>query len=255
MGDTAELLPCPFCGGVEIRFDLHTAAGRGMHHEGADVWSMCCYTCGATFPNRYERGLLVAAWNRRAHLAAGQAAGEGKSNAAPQEKVEVASPLTTSTDSRSSRLMSESENGSNPGHPVPAGAAPGNAALPDAREAAAGICNKLTNSGWDVRATAEYREGWVDAADLCESRIRALPASGEAWVPVRLFELMDIADEALDKDTYDEIRHWVGDGNIDAPDDGEIGITILTRRKINAVFLEIERIRKLLPAPPASKEG
>jgi hypothetical protein len=29
------------------------------------VYSMCCYECGATFPNRYRRELLVDAWNRR----------------------------------------------------------------------------------------------------------------------------------------------------------------------------------------------
>lgn len=43
-------------------------------------------------------------------------------HAAPQG-AEVASPLTASTGIRSSRLMSESENGSNPGRP-PVGAAP-----------------------------------------------------------------------------------------------------------------------------------
>lgn len=52
-----ELKPCPFCGGTHIRFDLH----RGDR----DVWSMCCYDCGATFPNRYKKELLVECWNRR----------------------------------------------------------------------------------------------------------------------------------------------------------------------------------------------
>lgn len=41
-------------------------------------------------------------------------------------------------------------------------------------ERAANAANARTEGGWDVRATAEYREGWVDAADRCESDIRAL---------------------------------------------------------------------------------
>ena len=52
---------CPFCGGKDIRF--------GKHHEAQSptqiVWSMCCYRCGATFPNRYKKELLVNAWNKR----------------------------------------------------------------------------------------------------------------------------------------------------------------------------------------------
>lgn len=60
------LKPCPFCGGADIRFDKHTAAGRGPYHFGETVYSMCCYQCGATFPNRYRRELLEEAWNRRA---------------------------------------------------------------------------------------------------------------------------------------------------------------------------------------------
>jgi len=62
------LLPCPFCGGADIRIDAHPRAGRGEHHA-ETVFSMCCYACGATFPNRYRRELLVTAWNTRAPLA------------------------------------------------------------------------------------------------------------------------------------------------------------------------------------------
>ena len=64
---TAELdrvLPCPFCGGSDIRFTRHPGEGRGLH-SGEDVWSTCCYQCGATFPNRYKKQLLVDQWNRR----------------------------------------------------------------------------------------------------------------------------------------------------------------------------------------------
>lgn len=61
-----ELKPCPFCGGTDIRIDRHAGAGNGIYRRGEDVYSMCCYQCGATFPNRYKRELLVDAWNRRA---------------------------------------------------------------------------------------------------------------------------------------------------------------------------------------------
>jgi Lar family restriction alleviation protein len=62
------LLPCPFCGGDDIRIDAHPHVGR-YEHEGETVYSMCCYACGAGFPNRYKRQLLVDAWDRRAATA------------------------------------------------------------------------------------------------------------------------------------------------------------------------------------------
>jgi len=61
---TAKWLPCPFCGGIDIRHDRHVGAGRGIHY-GEDIYSMCCYNCGATFPNRYRLELLLEAWNQR----------------------------------------------------------------------------------------------------------------------------------------------------------------------------------------------
>lgn len=57
-----EILPCPFCGGNDIRFTNH---GRLVRYRQEDVWSTCCYQCGATFPNRYQKQLLVDCWNRR----------------------------------------------------------------------------------------------------------------------------------------------------------------------------------------------
>ena len=57
-----ELKACPFCGGKDIRFDSHF---KPISPTGK-IWSMCCYDCGATFPNRYLKELLVEAWNRRA---------------------------------------------------------------------------------------------------------------------------------------------------------------------------------------------
>jgi Lar family restriction alleviation protein len=61
---TETLKPCPFCSGTDIRIDRHPNAGQGSH-RGEDVYSMCCYNCGATFPNRYRRELLVEHWNTR----------------------------------------------------------------------------------------------------------------------------------------------------------------------------------------------
>lgn len=64
---TDNLSPCPFCGGADIRIDAHRHAGRG-EHQGETIYSMGCYGCGATFPNRYRKELLIEAWNRRVVL-------------------------------------------------------------------------------------------------------------------------------------------------------------------------------------------
>lgn len=61
---TSVIHSCPFCGSDDIRFTCHVGEGRGFH-SGEDVWSTCCYVCGATFPNRYSKQLLVDQWNRR----------------------------------------------------------------------------------------------------------------------------------------------------------------------------------------------
>jgi Lar family restriction alleviation protein len=60
-----EFKPCPFCGGTDIRCDNHGKVSHDPMHRDDNVWSMCCYNCGATFPNRYNKALLVEAWNTR----------------------------------------------------------------------------------------------------------------------------------------------------------------------------------------------
>ena len=54
--------PCPFCNNKDIRFEKHI---NNLSPTG-EIWSMCCYKCGATFPNRYKKELLVKSWNARA---------------------------------------------------------------------------------------------------------------------------------------------------------------------------------------------
>lgn len=58
---TEKALPCPFCGGKDIRFTSHKI------HESptGEIWSICCYNCGAQFPNKYKKELLLTAWNTR----------------------------------------------------------------------------------------------------------------------------------------------------------------------------------------------
>ena len=63
---SAELLPCPFCGGTNIALAAHPQAGRGFDHHGDTVYSIDCMGCGASFPNRYRREILVEQWNTRA---------------------------------------------------------------------------------------------------------------------------------------------------------------------------------------------
>ena len=62
---TTELKPCPFCGDARITLARHPGAGRGMLHKGDDVFSIDCYGCGASVPNRYKQDVIIAAWNRR----------------------------------------------------------------------------------------------------------------------------------------------------------------------------------------------
>lgn len=57
----SEWRPCPFCGGTDIR----SAAHQDSRSPTGFIYSMCCYACGATFPNRYKAELLKSAWNRR----------------------------------------------------------------------------------------------------------------------------------------------------------------------------------------------
>lgn len=61
-----------------------------------------------------------------------------------------------------------------------------------------------------------------------------------------LFEIMDAADDALDKDTYDEVRRESAHFGRDIPADCAISITYGTRSKINKVFLAIDQIRNSL---------
>jgi len=58
---TDKLKPCPFCGGDNIKINCH----KRLESPTGEIWSMCCYACGATFPNRYIKSLLVEAWNKR----------------------------------------------------------------------------------------------------------------------------------------------------------------------------------------------
>lgn len=64
----SDFKPCPFCGGTDIRCDAHPFYERNRTET--KVYSMCCYKCGATFPNRFRRELLVEAWNRRVNITA-----------------------------------------------------------------------------------------------------------------------------------------------------------------------------------------
>ena len=81
---------------------------------------------------------------------------------------------------------------------------------------------------------AEYklaRERLMALADEALKRDAALKS---------LFALMDDADDALDKDTYDQKRR----DDFDTPDDAEWWIRAGTARKCGKVFLEIDRLRR-----------
>lgn len=59
-----KIKPCPFCTSQKIHWHAHTGAGTG-NHQGETVFSMCCYDCGATQPNRYSLQPMIDLWNRR----------------------------------------------------------------------------------------------------------------------------------------------------------------------------------------------
>ena len=68
-------------------------------------------------------------------------------------------------------------------------------------------------------------------------------AEGERLMPIigALFSAVDAADDALDKETFEQM--WRRD-RLDLPDDAEVVITAGTQRKINRVFREIENLRR-----------
>ena len=62
---------------------------------------------------------------------------------------------------------------------------------------------------------------------------------------VELLALMDVADGALDKDTYDQSLH----DEFDAPDDADYSVCAGTVRKCSAVFAAIEKMRNRMVKP------
>ena len=70
----SRVMACPFCG-TKPEIMPSGERGRDLMHRNDNVWSMCCYSCGAQVPNRYgEHGLnlMREQWNKRAALTAAQ---------------------------------------------------------------------------------------------------------------------------------------------------------------------------------------
>ena len=92
-----------------------------------------------------------------------------------------------------------------------------------------------------------------DIDDPQVNKVRALVAAAKAYQPMRealedLFSLMDAADSALDRDTYDQSLR----DEFDAPDDADYSVCAGTVRKCSAVLAAIEKMRAALnPAGPA----
>lgn len=53
-----ELLPCPFCGGTDLK----------LFGEYAPEWWVCCETCKAATQTRTNKSQAIEDWNRRATL-------------------------------------------------------------------------------------------------------------------------------------------------------------------------------------------
>jgi len=63
---------------------------------------------------------------------------------------------------------------------------------------------------------------------------------------IELLALMDAADGALDKDTYDQSLR----DEFDAPDDADYSVCAGTVRKCSAVFAAIEKLRARVAKEP-----
>src|SRR5690349_4653634 len=70
----------------------------------------------------------------------------------------------------------------------------------------------------------------------------------EAALPA-LFDLMDAADDALDKDTYEQFRK----DEFDPPNDAEYSVCAGTVLKCEKVFEAIDKLRRA-PSPPVEGE-
>jgi len=61
-----KLLPCPFCGSVNIHNVSGNFEGPSNHlHAGDKIFAVNCGKCGASVPNRYNNDAVIAAWNLR----------------------------------------------------------------------------------------------------------------------------------------------------------------------------------------------
>jgi hypothetical protein len=92
-------------------------------------------------------------------------------------------------------------------------------------------------SDWQQRYEAQAKEYKLARERLLALADEALRRDAEFRA---LATLMDEADDALDKDTYDQKRR----DEFDTPDDAEWWISAGTERKCVKVFTEIDRIRR-----------
>lgn len=62
-------LPCPFCGSKDIHCHSHVHGRNTFNHNASEiVYTMCCYTCGATRPPTFSLASLIKNWNTRTTL-------------------------------------------------------------------------------------------------------------------------------------------------------------------------------------------
>lgn len=54
-------LTCAFCGSTDISFIRH----KELRSITGEMWASYCCECGATFPNKCKKQLLIDCWIRR----------------------------------------------------------------------------------------------------------------------------------------------------------------------------------------------
>ncbi len=109
----------------------------------------------------------------------------------------------------------------------------------------------------EVKKPYEFSKEWcLRSAEIeGDAEIGAGSLSGFPAVTrdelIELLTLMDAADSALDKDTYDQSLR----DEFDAPDDADYSVCAGTVRKCSAVFAAIEKLRNrvALPSPTQTK--
>jgi len=202
---TEVLEPCPFCGGHAELTQYDAKPGRW--------WRVECRYCCAKSPGAKKPELAVPGWNRRS------------TSAAVRGMREAWQPISTAPQGEDVLIAVFRDDFEDP--------IIQNSILIDGEE------RGLYWSDWHGMPEPTH---WMRYSR--PGSTPAAPAITQAEL-VELLALMDAADSALDKDTYDQSLR----DEFDAPDDADYSVCAGTVRKCSAVFAAIEKLRNRMRKP------